>query len=481
MSVDNARLITLVSGTLFILLSLALWSLMRVPQHAVSVRLWTAGALMLGLGFLLSSFRAALPDWFGGLLLNSLALGSQWLRVLALRRHMDLPLRVLPGLVLLLLTMAAMAALSLGDDPRPRVTLACTVLAALSLSLAWHARLAGRRSGSRSARLLAISECPLAAMLLVRGVLVWLTLPPLVARPVQVGTDWLLLLAVVVVAAIYSNLTYMGLLLDDTRHDQVQAHEVQAAESRARQVAEAHAQALETLLQQRDRLAQERQRTLDLLAHEIRQPLHDAGGALQAAAAALDDLPPALSERAQQRLQRAQAVLGGVQSVLDNTLAAAALLARQTPLRAHEVDLHFLVDLVVGDLGSEQRARLRVDWQTDLRAVDVEPGLMRLALRNLLANAQRHGGPGVRVVLCIAEQAAPPALLLQVQDDGPGMPPERIAAVAEAGRDTAAAQMGGGLGLVVTRQVAQRHGGRLELRNRQPHGLRASLVLPLPG
>jgi signal transduction histidine kinase len=295
MNADNARLITLVGGSLFILLSLATWSLLRVPQHATTVRLWTAGALLLGLGFLGSSFRAQMPDWFGGLLLNGLALGSQWLRVLALRRYMDLPLHALRGLGLLLATLAVLAALSLGDDPRPRVTVACAGLAALSLSLAWHARLAGRRSGSRSARLLALSELPLAGMLLVRGGLVWLTLPALVARPVQVGSDWLLLLAVVVVAGIYSNLAYLGLLLDDTRHDEGQARAVQAAETRARQVAEAHAQALEALLQERDRLARERQRTLDLLAHEIRQPLHDAGGALQAAASALQDLPPALS------------------------------------------------------------------------------------------------------------------------------------------------------------------------------------------
>lgn len=481
MAADSAQLATLAAGSLYVLLSLAVWSLLRVPQHAVSVRLWTAAALLVGAGFVLSAYRPMLPDWVSGLVLNGMALGSQYLRILALRRHMDMPLQLGRGGLLLLGALAALALGTLVPDQRPRTSFACVAIALLSLVLAWHAQQAAGRSGSRSARLLAWCEYPLALMLLVRGAMVWLPAAPLLVHPVQVGADWLPLLVTVAVVAIYSNLAYLGLVLDDTRHDERLARQEQAAEVRARHEAVAHAEQLGVLLQQRDLLARERQRTLDLLAHEIRQPLHDAGGALQATHAALHDLPQDMSARAQQRLQRAQAVLGNVQSVLDNTLTAAALLTRQTPLSLHETELQFLIDLVLGDLQPDERNRLQVDWQSDLRVADIEPGLMRLALRNLLTNALRHGGSQTQVLLRIAEQDAPPALLLEVQDDGPGMP---VAQMQDASGVLPAADgtlPAGGLGLTIVREVVRRHGGHLRLAGASPSGLRATLVLPLPG
>ena len=473
MNADTGRLITEIAGGLFMLLAVAVWSLLRGQQHAVSVRLWTGGALTLGAAFVLSGHRYDLPDWVSGFVVNGMAFGSQYLRILALRRHMALPLGLRASALCLLLFLAGLALCNLSADSRLRASFASVALGLATVSLAWHAHQVGRSSGSHSARMLAWSEWPLAVMLLVRAVSVWPMMSASMAKPAMAGLDWLLLLLAVVVAAIYSNLAYLGLLLDDTR-------QARAAEARARQAAEAQAEQLAVLLQQRDRLAQERQRTLDLLAHEIRQPLHDARGALQATEASLQALPAELSQRPQERLRRAQSVLNGVQSVLDNTLTAAALLARQSPLNLQELELQFLVDLALGDLDPDQRRCVQVDWQTDLRSAEVEPGLMRLALRNLLVNALRHGGPGVRVVLRVAEQDAPPALLLEVLDDGAGMPAARLAATVGAGASADEPSPGGGQGLRIVREVARRHGGQLQLANALPKGLRASVLLPLP-
>jgi signal transduction histidine kinase len=216
---------------------------------------------------------------------------------------------------------------------------------------------------------------------------------------------------------------------------------------------------------------------LQILAHEIRQPLHNACGALQAAGQALRLAPPAMvgtrpghpTDEVMLRLGRAEAVLGEVRAVLDNTLAAASLLSRSAPLVVQEVDIDFLVDLALGDLDEAQRRRVQVQWLTDLRQVEVDPGLLRLALRNLLVNAFGHGGAGVAVQLQVAERDAPPALLLTVADDGPGLP----ATAPVAGQRP-------GLGLDIVRQVVALHGGQLDLQPNQPQGLRAVLVLPLP-
>ena len=167
-----------------------------------------------------------------------------------------------------------------------------------------------------------------------------------------------------------------------------------------------------------------------------------------------------------QRLGRAEAVLGDVRLVLDNTLAAASLLARSPPLVLQEVELAFLVNLVLGDQDAAERRRVPVQWQTDLRELEVEPGLLRLALRNLLLHAFRHGGLSVQVVLRLVEQMQPSVLLLQVIDSGPGltMPVD------------AASQPGVGLGLQIVRKVMLLHGGGLQLETGRDAEQPADLV-----
>jgi signal transduction histidine kinase len=285
---------------------------------------------------------------------------------------------------------------------------------------------------------------------------------------------------VAIVAGIFGTLGYLGLVLDDTRRAEARAREAQTTEAAARAAAESVAEELRAALAQRDQLAAERQRTLEVLAHEIRQPLNNAGSALQATASVLHGMEGPGAEQAAARLQRARAVLGNVNSVLDNTLAVAQLLALHRPLPLQEVELDLLVDLVLGDLNEAQRERVQVRRLADMRTAEVETGLMRLALRNLLLNALKHGGPAAHVELRLTEREDPPALLLCVADDGPGMEPAQMrAAQIKAADDPQPPRRG--LGLYIARTVALRHGGRLHLSAVAPHGLRVCLELPLPG
>jgi signal transduction histidine kinase len=317
------------------------------------------------------------------------------------------------------------------------------------------------------------------AMWSARAVMVWVAETPGMPQSGVVSVHYVALILVVAVAAIYGNLGYLGMVLDDTLHAEAKAREGQVAEAASRRTAERNAEALRQLLAQRDHLAKGRQRMLTMLAHEIRQPLHNASGALQATDTALQGLPGDQARQAIERLRRAQAVLGGVHSILDNTLAANTLLADSAPIGLQEVEVGYLVDLTLGDLTEAQRARVVVQCPADLHSLEVEPGLMRLALRNLLSNALTHGGPAARVTVRIEECDTPPTLLLSVIDDGPGAAADRLMP-SEAG-DTPGLPSGRGLGLMIVREVAGRHGGQLVFKPMSPRGLCASMVLPLPG
>jgi len=109
--------------------------------------------------------------------------------------------------------------------------------------------------------------------------------------------------------------------------------------------------------------------------------------------------------------------------------------------------------------------------------------MLRHLIRNLLENAQLHGGAG-RVDVQLSRRAA--ALILAVEDRGPGVPVEdedRIFAPffrrATAGGATQPA--GHGLGLALVRQVARYHGGEVVYRPRTGGGSRFEVTLPEDG
>jgi len=100
-------------------------------------------------------------------------------------------------------------------------------------------------------------------------------------------------------------------------------------------------------------------------------------------------------------------------------------------------------------------------------------------LLNLIANsanACRNMEKG-RIVLR-AKETPGAAVLLEIEDNGHGIPEaiqERIFEPFFTTRET-----GTGLGLAIVRQIVQSHGGEISLRDSQPQGTIFSVSLPLP-
>ena len=105
---------------------------------------------------------------------------------------------------------------------------------------------------------------------------------------------------------------------------------------------------------------------------------------------------------------------------------------------------------------------------------------IKRALRNLISNAVRYGD-SAHVIMVEDNGHA----IITVEDNGPGIPDDQIAAMlepfarGEASRNRATG--GAGLGLTLARAIADQHGGSLTLANRTEGGLRAELRLPLDG
>ena len=109
--------------------------------------------------------------------------------------------------------------------------------------------------------------------------------------------------------------------------------------------------------------------------------------------------------------------------------------------------------------------------------VTVRPDAFRRLLFNLLANAARHGER-----IALSADHATRWLVVNVDDDGPGIPPEMREDVFKpfVRLDEARNQDegGSGLGLAIARDIARAHGGDITLDESPLGGLRARVRLP---
>lgn len=137
------------------------------------------------------------------------------------------------------------------------------------------------------------------------------------------------------------------------------------------------------------------------------------------------------------------------------------------------------IDRLIGQIATELRALGQPVVLAPLPALTVTAGPIALkrALRNLMTNAATHGG-GARVSLSRQGDAA----LIEIEDDGPGVPPELLDRIFEPFFRVDQARRksfpGAGLGMAIAREIIERQGGVIAVSNRQPRGLSQLCRLP---
>jgi signal transduction histidine kinase len=122
--------------------------------------------------------------------------------------------------------------------------------------------------------------------------------------------------------------------------------------------------------------------------------------------------------------------------------------------------------------------------ESDDLLVDVDPGKVERVIENLLINASRHTPPGTLVHVRVHGRTN--GVVLEVEDEGPGVPDELKEILFEAFRqgDTTGGR-GVGIGLSLVRRFAELHGGTAHVEDRPGGGARFVVTLPgdvtLPG
>ena len=199
-------------------------------------------------------------------------------------------------------------------------------------------------------------------------------------------------------------------------------------------------------------------------SHELRSPL----ARLKMAFAMLDDAAPAQRQRLAQEID---VNIAELDALVEEVLLASRLEAGSVVGETHTVELLAL--------GAEEAARAEAAFEpeSDSARVDGQERLLRRALRNLLDNARRYGGPDVELAL----RPVAGGYELVVADRGPGVPADLRERIFEPFyRLPGHAEMAGGvgLGLSLVKQIAERHGGSVRCLPRDGGGSRFVLFLP---
>lgn len=230
-------------------------------------------------------------------------------------------------------------------------------------------------------------------------------------------------------------------------------------------------------LRERSRLELEAERTISRakddfiagLSHELRTPLTSIYGFAEILTDGGVQGREATAETAQIIANEAAEMT----RMVDDLLTASRLDSTGLEIELAPTPVQQVIDAAVMPF---ERAGMSIDRERTQAVAMVDAARLRQILVNLLSNAARHGGPKTEIEVSAGDDTVE----IEVSDNGPGVPEDRIATLFEPfGHEGRSALLAGsvGLGLAVASRLAGMMGGSLRY---QRFGSRTYFVVSLP-
>jgi PAS domain S-box-containing protein len=217
-----------------------------------------------------------------------------------------------------------------------------------------------------------------------------------------------------------------------------------------------------------------RMQFLQMASHEIRTPLTLVRGLVELAERRLAQGD---ADRAHRDLERATRGIDELARLVEDLFDVTRIEAGRFDVRPEPMDLAALAH-EVGDTYARQGRRVDVRSPDRLGMV-ADPMRVRQIVNNLLRNAVAYSPPDSAIDIEISSSGG--QAVLRVRDRGIGVPEDQRELIFRpfVRGENVGERRGTGLGLFISRRIAELHGGSLVLESAGPAGTTFALTLPL--
>lgn len=225
---------------------------------------------------------------------------------------------------------------------------------------------------------------------------------------------------------------------------------------------------------------------LSLASHELKTPITTIQGQAQLALHRLARLPPLPENVAflSTHLEKVEAQTHRLSDLVNDLLNLSSLRSGKFPLRLAPCDLCALCQEIVEDQRTLSNRSICLNMPPAPVMLQADEGRISQVIINLVVNAIKYSPASSLIKVNILRGEAQAMLI--VQNEGPVIPPERLAHLFEPFYRTPEVQVsriqGWGLGLAISKEMIEQHGGSIRVESSEEQGTTFCVVFPLqPG
>jgi signal transduction histidine kinase len=232
-----------------------------------------------------------------------------------------------------------------------------------------------------------------------------------------------------------------------------------------------------------ERVIKSRSRLMRGFSHDVKNPIGAADGFAELLSLGIYG---ELSAEQQSSVDRMRRSIHGALTLIDDLHDLARAETGNLTISLASLDL---ADLVRG-LREEYHAvaqrrglSLQIDIQPDAPVIETDPARVRQIASNLVSNAIKYTEHGSVTVAARRARTGPDGqpgewALLEIIDTGPGIPPQQYDAIFEEFHRLGGSEPGAGLGLAISKLLAQALGGHISVASEPGRGSTFTLWLP---
>lgn len=228
--------------------------------------------------------------------------------------------------------------------------------------------------------------------------------------------------------------------------------------------------------QKLDHSFQIRNKLLSLIAHDIKGPLASVKGIVEMFASGI-----LTHDELQHHASRLSQLLNSTHNMLSNLLSWSVMHVEEELIKKETVDLNAIVlenFRLIRDI-AESKSNTLINAVPERYYTKVDPSLLNLVVRNLISNAVKFTEKG-KIIVSATNTGN--STVIDISDTGVGMKPEDMRKLFKWEERSSSvgtrAEKGSGIGLLISKEFVEKHGGELLVKSVKDQGTTFSVVLP---